>query len=182
MLQLPSTDTVRVPLGAGAVAILLPIDSLAWLKAQGAARAVRLEGGDDVGVRARQAMIASLVHTGIRGLEGVGDENGNPVEPTPDRWFDGEGRQISAELAAALPEGEARLVEGTVTQLLKWFPAYEALETVYAGPILEAQAEKNGFAPSQDTSSTLTAGTDTAKGATRKKTRVKAAAKSALSS
>lgn len=150
MLQLPSTDTVRVPLGAGAVAILLPIDSLAWLKAQGAARAVRMDGGEDIGVRARQAMIASLVHTGLRGLEGVAGDDGVAIEGVP------------------APE--------QIDRLLKWFPAYEALETEYAGPILEAQAEKNGFAPSLGGSSTPRAAKATVKAVKPRKSRAKSAA------
>lgn len=153
MLQLQSTDEIRVPLAPGAVAFLSPIDSIAWLKAQGASRQVAAEGGEDVGVRARHAMIASLVHTGLRRLEGVADVDGSPIEGAPS--------------------------PGQIDGLLGWFPAYSALETIYAGPILEAQAEKNASAPSQGGSSTPRAATVTATAAKPKKKRAKAGAKSA---
>ena len=139
MLKLPSADLVRISLGEGAVAILRPIETPDWLKARAAVReAVAATDDDDphAGVKFRTALIGALVRGGIQSLEGVADADGSPIEGQP--------------------------TDEQVDRLLGWWPAYEALEREYAGPILEAEAEKNGFSPSPAGSSSPAGATTTA--------------------
>lgn len=154
MLQLQSSDTVRIPLGSGAFAVLAPIDSVAWMNGQAAARAAAAAAeGEDSQARIRYALIASLAHENLQALEGVADIDGTSIEGQP-----------TAE---------------QIDRLLSWFPAYRALEAEYAGPMLEAQSEKNASAPSLDGSSIQTGATDTAEGATPTETPAKPDAGSA---
>jgi hypothetical protein len=140
MLTLQPPERLRIPLADGAVAVLDPVSSLSWLKAQGMARAARAAVEEaDASAASRFAMIASLIHSGLREVEGVADIDGAPITGQPS--------------------------EDQIDRLLAWFPAYEALEQGYAGPILEAQAEKNAFAPSRGGSSTPRAVTPTAEAA-----------------
>lgn len=139
MLKLPSPELVRIPLGEGAVAILRPIETPDWLKARAAVReavAVTDEADPHAGVKFRTALIGALVRGGIQSLEGVADADGSPIEGQP--------------------------TEEQVDRLLGWYPAYETLEREYAGPILEAEAEKNGFSPSPAGSSSPAGATNTA--------------------
>lgn len=155
-MQLKSFDPVRIDLGPGAVAICDPIQPHDYLRAKGLARDLVLAAGEglphDLHSRYRCAMIGALVHRpdpdapperlgGLRALEGVADIDGSPIEgqPTPEQ----------------------------IDRLLGWYPAYEAFERQYAGPLLEAEAEKNGLSPSQGGSSTPRAATATATDASR---------------
>lgn len=150
-MQLKSFDPVRIDLGPGAVAICDPIQPHDYLRAKGLARDLVLAAGEgqphDLHSRYRCAMIGALVHRpdpdapperlgGLRALEGVADADGSPIEGQP-----------TAE---------------QIDRLLGWYPAYEAFERQYAGPLLEAEAEKNGLSPSQGGSSTPRAATATA--------------------
>lgn len=139
MLKLSSPDPVRIRLADGAFAICDPISSVDYLRAQAAMRDVLLAGGDDIRATARFALISNLVHHGVRGLEGVADVDGSPIEGQPN--------------------------EEQIDRLLAWFPAYESFEREYAGPILEAEAEKNGLSPSRGGSSTPRAAKATAEAA-----------------
>jgi len=150
-MQLKSFAPVRIDLGPGAVAVCDPIQPHDYLRAKGLARDLVLAAGEgephDLHSRYRCALIGALVHRpdpdapperrgGLRALEGVADSDGSPIEgqPTPEQ----------------------------IDQLLGWFPAYEAFERQYAGPLLEAEAEKNGLSPSQGGNSTPRAATATA--------------------
>lgn len=155
MLKLPSPDPVRIPLAQGAVAVMRPIETPDWLRARAAVReavASAAEDDPEAGRRLRTVLIRELVQGGVVALEGVADADGSPIEgkPTPEQ----------------------------VDRLLGWFPAYEAFEVEYAGPILEAQAEKNGLSPSPAGSSSPAGATTTAAAASPGK-RAKRAAKSA---
>lgn len=156
-MQLKSFDPVRINLGPGAVAICDPIQPHDYMRAKGQARDLVLGSGEgephDLHSRYRCALIGFLVHRpdpdapperlgGLRTLEGVADVDGSPIEGQP-----------TAE---------------QIDRLLGWYPAYEAFERQYAGPLLEAEAEKNGLSPSQGGSSTPRAATATATDASPK--------------
>jgi len=141
MHQLQSDDPVRVDLFPGAFAMMAPITSTDFLRARQATREVLAEaeeGDPDTGLKLRTALIRSLVQAGIHSVEGVADVDGTAIEGRPS--------------------------EEQVDRLLAWFPAYESFERLYAGPILEAEAEKNALSPSRNTSS-AGAATTTAKAA-----------------
>ena len=150
-MQLKSLTPIRIELEPGAVAICDPIQPHDYLRAKGLARDLVLAAGEgephDLHSRYRCALIGFLVHRpdpdapperpgGLRALEGVADIDGSPIEGQP-----------SAE---------------QIDRLLGWYPAYEAFERQYAGPLLEAEAEKNGLSPSQGGRSTPRAATATA--------------------
>jgi hypothetical protein len=144
MHQLQSDDPIRVDLFPGAFAMMAPITSADWLKARQAAReaiASAAPEDPDLGIRIRTALLRSLVQSGIRTLDGVADVDGTPIEGRP--------------------------TEEQVDRLLAWWPAYESLERLYAGPINEAEAEKNGFAPSPGGNSTPRAAKATAGAASK---------------
>lgn len=141
MLTLPAAvpEPLRIPLAAGAVAVMRPVETPDWLKARAAVReavAATEEDDPDAGIKFRTVLIRELVHGGILSLEGVADADGAAIEGKPS------------------PE--------QVDRLLAWFPAYESFERLYAGPILEAQAEKNGLSPSPAGSSSPAGATTTA--------------------
>lgn len=135
-MQLKSFDPVRINLGPGAVAICDPIQPHDYMRAKGQARDLVLGSGEgephDLHSRYRCALIGFLVHRpdpdapperlgGLRTLEGVADVDGSPIEGQP-----------TAE---------------QIDRLLGWYPAYEAFERQYAGPLLEAEAEKTACRP-----------------------------------
>lgn len=132
---------IRHELLPGVIVEFDPITTPAYLRAREAAKAaVRAEPDhEDVRAKAQVAFVKSLCETGIRSWEGVGDENGAIVEPTRDRW-EGEG-------------DAAVLIPGEISKLLDYYPAFESIERLYAGPVLEAEAEKNGSSPSRTGSS-----------------------------
>jgi hypothetical protein len=66
-------------------------------------------------VAAGAAFTRSLARTGIAAWEGVGDEKGKPINPTPI----------------------------TVDQLLEIWPAFDAIDRLYVGPALTRLDEKN---------------------------------------
>lgn len=153
-MQLKSLEPVRIDLGPGAVAVCDPIQPHDYLRAKGRARDLVLAAGEgephDLYSRYRCALIAALVHRpgddapperpgGLRALEGVADVDGSPIEGQP--------------------------TAAQVDRLLAWYPAHEAFERQYAGPLLEAEAEKNGLSPSQGGSSTPRAAKATAEDA-----------------
>lgn len=83
---------------------------------------------------ARRALVESVTLAGLIAWEGVGDAEGDPVEPTPD-W---------------------------VAALLDNYAAFESIERKYLGPLLEAEAEKNASSPSPGGTSTPRAAKTTA--------------------
>lgn len=165
MLKLQSPETVRIDLVGGAVAVLNPIEPVAWMRARDVADRISADDPDVVRLR-RFALIHSLVHGNLVSWEGIGDAEGEPTDPTRDQWFDAEGKPITAAFAATQAPDDVRFVEGSITRLLKYQPAFDAFEQEYAGPVLSGLYEKNVSAPSRNTTSTPKAGTDTAKGAT----------------
>ena len=65
-------------------------------------------------VAAGAAFTRSLARSGIVAWEGVGDANGKPVDPSP----------------------------AAIDQLLEIWPAFDAIDRLYAGPALTASHEK----------------------------------------
>ena len=92
-----------------------PISVAAILLARSAAADVLQEGGDDAAVKAGVAFTRSLSHTGIAAWEGIGDADGNVVEPTPDN----------------------------IDALLEHWPVFDAIDRLYVGPALIRDVEKN---------------------------------------
>ncbi len=92
-----------------------PITVAAILLARTAAADVLRAGGDDAMVRAGVAFTRSLAQSGIAAWEGIGDAQGNVVEPTADN----------------------------IDALLELWPTFDAIDRLYVGPALIRDAEKN---------------------------------------
>jgi hypothetical protein len=92
-----------------------PISVAAILLARTAAADVLRAGGKDAMVKAGVAFTSSLAHSGIAAWEGIGDADGNPVEPSRD----------------------------TIDAALELWPVFDAIDRLYVGPALIQDAEKN---------------------------------------
>lgn len=92
-----------------------PISVAAILLARTAAADVLRAGGDDIMVKAGIAFTRSLAHSGIAAWEGIGDADGNPVEPSKE----------------------------TIDAALELWPVFDAIDRLYVGPALIQDAEKN---------------------------------------
>lgn len=94
-----------------------PVSVGAMLLARAAAGEALKEAGEkeDGTVRAGEAFTRALGRAGIVAWDGVGDEAGAPVEPSPER----------------------------IDQLLDHWPAFDAFDRLYVGPALTQDAEKN---------------------------------------
>ena len=116
MLKL-NTDRAPVwlDLVPGVRAQFRPITVAAILLARTAAADVLRAGGDDAMVKAGIAFTRSLAHSGIAAWEGIGDADGNPVEPTKE----------------------------TIDAALEHWPVFDAIDRLYVGPALIQDAEKN---------------------------------------
>ncbi|MDP3405048.1 MAG: hypothetical protein Q8S03_10190 [Brevundimonas sp.] len=99
-----------------------PVTAQAYLLARQASRvaveAADAEGADEneVRVAAHLAFTVELAVRGIVAWEGVGDAEGEVVEPTRE----------------------------AVTALMGHYPAFEAFDRLYVGPVIAAEAEKKG--------------------------------------
>jgi hypothetical protein len=91
------------------------ISVAAILLARTAAADVLRAGGDDAMVKAGIAFTRSLAHSGIAAWEGIGDADGNPVEPT----------------------------KNTIEAALEHWSVFDAIDRLYVGPALIQDAEKN---------------------------------------
>jgi len=69
--------------------------------------------------KAALAMAKALARRAILAWEGIGDADGNPIDPSPD----------------------------AIDALLDLWPAFEAFQTLYVAKALLLDAEKNGSAP-----------------------------------
>ena len=92
-----------------------PISVAAILLARSAAADALQEGGDDAAVKAGVAFTRSLSHSGIAAWEGIGDADGNVVEPTAEN----------------------------IDALLELWPVFDAIDRLYVGPALIRDSEKN---------------------------------------
>ncbi len=152
----PTPEPFWIDLPEGARVQMRPISTPAYLEAQEASREVLREvdpaAKASAGqlVQAQVAFTRALVQRGVVAWEGIGDAKGKPVAPSPE----------------------------AIDRLLDWYPAFAVFERQYAGPQLEAQAEKKGSAPSPGGSSTRKGATRTAAPA-RRASPARAAAKPA---
>jgi hypothetical protein len=92
-----------------------PITVAAILLARTAAADVLRAGGDDAMVKAGVAFTSALAHSGIAAWSGIGDADGNPVEPT----------------------------KNTIEAALEHWSVFDAIDRLYVGPALIQDAEKN---------------------------------------
>ena len=94
-----------------------PVSVAAMLLARASAGAVLKSAGqeDEGTIRAGEAFTRALARSGIVAWEGIGDADGLPVEPSPER----------------------------IEQLLDHWPAFDAIDRLYVGPALVRDAEKN---------------------------------------
>lgn len=116
---------------------LAPVTPAAFILAREQARRVFQEGDDDAQVNAQVAFTHYLASRGIVAWEGVGDADGEPVPPTRDEGI----KDASGEVV------EVR--KGTITLLLENYSAYESIDRLYVGPVLDQEAEKNASSPSR---------------------------------
>ncbi len=93
-----------------------PVSVTAMLLARAAAGEALKNGGerDDATIKAGEAFTRSLARSGIVAWEGIGDAEGVPVEPSPER----------------------------IEQLLEHWPAFDAIDRFYVAPALTQDAEK----------------------------------------
>ena len=111
----------------GARILFRPIGRKAWREAQkAAARALRPVDGegeqaDEAALmeEAGDALSYALISAGIEAWEGVGDENGNAVEPTPEY----------------------------IEMFLSDPMCFQAADQIYVGPYMARMREKNGLSP-----------------------------------
>ena len=116
MLRLATErEPVWLDIVPGVRAQFRPISVAAILLARTAAADVLRAGGEDAMVKAGVAFTSSLAHSGIVAWEGVGDADGNPVEPTKE----------------------------TIDAALELWPVFDAIDLLYVGPALIQDAEKN---------------------------------------
>lgn len=92
-----------------------PVSVAAMLTARAAAADALKPGGAQAMAEAGAAFTRSLALSGILAWEGIGDAAGKPVDPG----------------------------ETTIPQLLDVWPAFEAIDRLYAGPALMRLDEKN---------------------------------------
>lgn len=92
-----------------------PVSVAAMLIARAAAADALKSGGDAGMIEAGAAFTRSLALSGIAAWEGIGDAAGEPVEPDRE----------------------------TILQLLDLWPAFDAIDRLYAGPALVRLEEKN---------------------------------------
>jgi hypothetical protein len=92
-----------------------PVTVAAILVARSAAAEVLRTGGEDAEIGAGLAFTRALAQSGLAGWEGIGDANGNPVEPTTE----------------------------TIDAALDLWPVFDAIDRLYVAPAILQVAEKN---------------------------------------
>lgn len=141
------------------------------LSLRAARRAIRVQmliGGQDAEERAADAFTREVIRHNIISWSGIGDENGQPVQPTMDREIhDLDGRVIDVEL-------------GTISAFLAEPRLVEAADREYVMPWALADAEKNGLSLSlAGTSARATQEPDTANRSARRARKAVARTKTA---
>ena len=122
-LDAPKSEWLQI---LGARVLFRPIGRKAWREAQKAAAKVLRPTGDDQEVdeaalmeEAGDALSYALISAGIEDWEGVGDENGEPVKPTPEY----------------------------IDMFLSDPMRFQAADAIYVGPYMARMREKNGLSP-----------------------------------
>jgi len=85
---------------------------------------------------AGDAFSKAIIRLNITGWEGIGDQDDQPVEPTPDVEMRGE----AGEIVSVEP--------GTISAFIAEPRLFEAADREYVMPWTKLDAEKNGYAPS----------------------------------
>ncbi len=93
-----------------------PVAVAAILSARSAATEVLRTGDDDAEMKAGLAFTSSLARSGILAWEGIGNSEGNPVEPTLEN----------------------------IDAALECWPVFDAVDRLYVSPAIIQAAEKNG--------------------------------------
>jgi hypothetical protein len=107
-------------LGHGVRVLVDPLTSAVMMAARSELREAQPDAGAGATHGAAVALVKTIGRMGIRDWEGVGDRDGKPVPPTPER----------------------------IDALLDLPPLYDAFERDHVGPALLLADEKNASAPS----------------------------------
>lgn len=107
-------------LGHGVRVLAGPLTSAVMMAARSDLREALPDGGGAAGHAAAVALVKAIARMVIRDWDGIGDADGNPVPPTPER----------------------------IDALLDLPPLYDAFERDLVGPALLLADEKNASAPS----------------------------------
>lgn len=98
---------------------------------------------------AGDAFSLALIRRGLVDWRGVGNLDGEPIEPTADApQLDDDGKPILDD------DGEPVMVLGTVSRFLSDAIVFEACDNAYVMPFVQRDREGNGFAGSQPGTST----------------------------
>ncbi len=120
MLKLASSrEPFWLDLLSGVRVQFRPITVAAILVARQVAAGVLKAGGEDATTMAGLAFTRSLARAGILAWEGVGDTEGEPVEPSPE----------------------------TIDAFLDLWPVFDAVDRLYVAPALVGLEEKNASSP-----------------------------------
>ncbi len=116
MIRLSSDrDPFWLDVAPGVRIRLRPATVAAILAARAAAAEVLRAGGEDAQTRAGFAFTRALARSGIVEWEGIGDKDGNPVDPTPE----------------------------AIDAALECWPVFDAIDRLYVAPVLLQAEEKN---------------------------------------
>lgn len=123
--------------GRPAVRVLFaPVGAKSLRLARRAVAEVIRSGVADTNEVAGDAFTEAMLRAGMLEWEGIVDDDGNPLQPTPDiETFDDEGNVTGVEY-------------GTVSAFLSEPRLVEASDREYVLPWARRDAEKNGYAPS----------------------------------
>ena len=108
-----------IDLGGGVELTCAPLTSAVFAAARNDPSVIAMVTAGAGAEEATLATIKAVAHRVIKDWNGVGDAEGNPVDPDPDR----------------------------IDQLLDIWPLYDAFNAKFCGPALILAAEGNGFAP-----------------------------------
>ncbi|ALK09001.1 hypothetical protein [Blastochloris viridis] len=115
-----SRDPKWVDLGHGVRVLAAPLTSAVMMAARSDLREALPGDGGAAGHAAAVALVKAIARMVIRDWDGIGDTDGNPLPPTPER----------------------------IDALLDLPPLYDAFERDLVGPALLLADEKNASAPS----------------------------------
>jgi hypothetical protein len=115
-LSAPRREPYWLDLVPGVRVKVKPITVAAIIAARQAAADAAKDGGDDMIYNGSAAFTRRMARWGIVEWEGVGDADGNPVDPTPEN----------------------------IDALLEHWRAFDAIDGQYVVPALIQDAEKNG--------------------------------------
>lgn len=131
--------------------LFAPVGTRALRLARRAVAEVLRSGVSDANEAAGDAFTEAMLRAGMLEWDGIGDDDKNPLQPTPDVEIrDDEGEIV-------------RIEPGTVSAFLAEPRLVEAADREYVLPWARRDAEKNGYAPSlSGTSAGATPAPDTA--------------------